>query len=235
MSTAQIQTGFIVDGKIFDTKQAAQDYVRLPKIKAALTKLTNNNTELVEWLIANQETVEIAFEVGTIRRVTKSESNKLAKAVAELKKLTGQEYKGIAFLVENADAVTDSFRWPSVKRMTAEEKTVAARNTLVAASEGREDLAEWIITNEAAVMEAYKAGIEKREVNPAASSALEDYRKKQAALKQEMNEAIEADKAASVEGQPPVTAAVDALKARRAEEKAAADAAKQAANTPATA
>lgn len=169
------------DGKTFDTKAEALNYLRRPKIREALTKVTGANKELTDWLVDNQETVEMAFETGTIRRVTKVEHNKLAKALDALKDITGNSK--IVFLQENAGAILDSFRWPSVKRMDDAEKTVAARNSLVAASEGNEDLAKWIIDHKDAVLAAYEAGKEKREVNPKAQEALAAYRAKKAAEK----------------------------------------------------
>lgn len=168
------------DGKMFDTKQEAMNYLRRPKIEAALNALTKNNKELVNWLIEKQETVEVAFETGTIRRVTKVEHNKLSKALDHLKTLSDNK---LAFLQENAGAILDSFRWPSVKRMDDAEKATAARNTLVAASEGNEELAGWILSNKDAILAAYEAGVEKKQVNPKAQEALAAYRAKKAAEK----------------------------------------------------
>lgn len=169
------------DGKQFDNKTDALNYMRRPKIVEALKRVTDGNSELVEWLVEHQETVEVAFEVGTIRRVTKSESKKLNAALEALKEITGNSK--IAFLQEHAGAIADSFRWPSVKRMDEAEKATAARNTLVAASEGREDLADWILANKEAVLNAFEAGKEKREINPKATEALAAYRAKKAAEK----------------------------------------------------
>jgi hypothetical protein len=169
------------DGKTFDTKAEALDYLRKPKIKTALTAVTGGNAELTEWLMSNQEKVEMAFETGTIRRVTKTEHNKLAKALDALKEITGNPK--IAFLQEHTGAILDSFRWPSVKRMDEAEKATAARNTLVAASEGNEKLAEWILANKDSILAAYEAGIEKKQVNPKAQEALAAYRAKKAAEK----------------------------------------------------
>lgn len=168
------------DGKQFDTKAEALAYLRRPKIKEALMVVTGNNTELSDWLIDNQERVEIAFESGTIRRVTKSEHSKLSKALDVLK--TIQEPK-LAFLQENAGAILDSFRWPSVKRMSEEEKVMAARNTLVAATDGNVDLANWIISKKDAILESYEAGVEKKQLNPKAAEGLAAYRAKKAAEK----------------------------------------------------
>ena len=169
------------DGKQFESRVEAVNYLRRPKIEAALKVVTENNVDLTKWLIENQETVEVAFEVGTIRRVTKVESKQLAKALAALKEVQGNPK--LAFLQENADAIQDSFRWPSVKRMTEEEKSTAARNSLVAATDGNEELATWIIAKRDAVLEAYEAGKEKREINPKAQEALAAYRAKKAAEK----------------------------------------------------
>lgn len=169
------------DGVQHDNKAAAEAHLRKPAVKAALLKVTGNNVELTDWLVANEESVEMAFETGTIRRVTKSEASKLAKALEALKEITGNSK--IAFLQENAGAIQDSFRWPSVKRMTEEEKAVAARNTLVAASEGNEKLAEYVIANKDAILEAYQAGVVKREVSSKATEALAAYRAKKAAEK----------------------------------------------------
>ena len=168
------------DGKIFDTKTEAQNYLRRPKITEALMKLTTNNKELTEWLVENQEKVEVAFETGTIRRVTKSEKKKLEKALEALKEFTDPK---IAFVVENVDAIKESFRWPSVTRMDDAAKAVAARNTLLADTENNEKLVDWILANKDAVIAAYESGVEKRAVNQKATEALAAYRAKKAADK----------------------------------------------------
>ena len=170
------------DGKTFDTMAEAQSYMRRPKIKEALVKATGGNAELADWLLDHQEQVEVAFETGTIKRVTKSESKKLADALAYIAETLAGDKKA-AFVVDNVDAVKDSFRWPSVKRMDEAEKANAARNSLVAASEGNEELATWIIENKTAVLEAFEAGVEKKQVNPKAQEALALYREKKAAEK----------------------------------------------------
>lgn len=170
------------DGKTFDTKAEAMAYLRRPKILEALTKATGGNADLAGWLLEHQEQVEVAFETGTIRRVTKSEANKLSKALDHIAEALAGDNKA-AFVVENIGAIKDSFRWPSVKRMDEAEKATVARNSLVAASEGNEELATWVIENKDAVLEAYEAGVEKRQVNPKAQEALAAYRAKKAAEK----------------------------------------------------
>ncbi len=171
------------DGKQFDTKSEAMDYMRRPKILAALNKLEGVTGELANWLLEHREQVEMAFETGTIRRVSKSEAKKLKDALEHVKTVLAADKKA-AFVVENADAIIDSFRWPSVKRMDEAEKATAARNTLVAASEGNESLADWIVANKAAILEAYEAGVEKRQVNPKAQEALAAYRAEKAKEKE---------------------------------------------------
>lgn len=169
------------DGKQFDNRADATTYLRRPKIQAALKAISGCTDDLVNWLVENQESVEVAFDAGTIRRVTKSDGNKLTKALEALKEI--EDNPKISFLQEHADAIKDSFRWPSVKRMTPEEKTLAARNTLLNDTEGNNELVEWILANQEAVVAAYGAGIEKREVSPKATAALEAYRQKRAAEK----------------------------------------------------
>jgi hypothetical protein len=188
------------DGKKFDTRAEALQHLRRPKIQEALKKISGITGDLVEWLLSNQEQVEVAFEVGTIRRVTKSEQNKLAKALEALKEISGNPK--IAFLQENIAAIQDSFRWPSVKRMDQAEKDVAARNTLIASSEGNEDLANWIIANRTEILEAYEAGKEKREIPAKAQEGLAAYRAKKAAEKAEAEKAA----AAAAENKEPVAA-----------------------------
>jgi hypothetical protein len=173
---------FIVGDQQFDTKADALAYMRRPAIEGALKKVADGNMDLVKWLIENQEAIEVAFEVGTIQRVTNSERKKLEKALEALKEIQGNPK--IAFLQENAGAIKDSFRWPSVKRMSEEEKTVAARNSLMAATDNNEKLVGWILANREAIMEGYEAGKEKREVNPKATEALAAYRAKKAAEKE---------------------------------------------------
>jgi len=168
------------DGQFFDTKAEALDHMRRPKILAALKTVTEGNQELTDWLLDNQEQVEMAFEVGTIKRVSKSEKKKLDKALNSLRDDFAEDKK-LTFLVENVEAIRSSFRWPKVNRMTPEQKKTAARNTLVAATKGNEAVADWILANEEAIVEAYKAGIEKREMPQKTLDALAAYRAKLAA------------------------------------------------------
>ena len=177
--TDQIKQVIMIEGcdEQFESKADALNYLRRPKIRAALMKVTDNQKDLSEWLIDNQETVIGAFDTGTVRRVTKSEKKKLDKAVDALVAVEDPAIKkACAFLIEHSEAMKDSFRWPKVKRMTDEEKKVAAKNTLMAASEGNEKLADWTIENETAILEAYDAGKEKRAVSPKAASGLAAYR-----------------------------------------------------------
>lgn len=168
------------DGKTFESKADALNYLRRPKIQEALNVVTGKNAELSTWLLENQEVVEMAFETGTIRRVSKADSKALQKA---LDAIVESGNKAFAFVADNADAVLESFRWPSVKRMSEEEKTVAAVNTLTMHSEGNEKLAKWVVTNKDAILAAYEAGVEKRQVNPKAAEALAAYRAAKAAEK----------------------------------------------------
>lgn len=188
---SQIQQAFVIDGKIFASKAEAQAFIRRPLILKAFLDLTNNNQELSGWLVENQEVVEAAFETGTIRRVTKSDYAKLDKALAELTS---------GFLFDNVEAVRESFRWPTVKRMSPEEKTAEATSIIFKASENAE-LAGWVVENQKAVLEGYKAGVEKREVSEKAVAGLAKWRAEKAEME-----------AATAEGPD----AVEALLAKRA-------------------
>jgi hypothetical protein len=183
MSTSLLKQVFTTpDGKNFDTKAEAMAYLRRPQIEAAMQQIEGVKQDLATWLVENQEQVEMAFETGTIRRVSKTEAKKLKETLAHIAEVLKDDKKA-AFVIEHAGAIQDSFRWPSVKRMDEQEKATAARNSLVAASQGNEELANWIVANKDAVLEAYKAGVEKREVSPKASEALAQYRAKMAAEK----------------------------------------------------
>lgn len=208
---AIIEQAFMVDGKTFATKAEAMDYIRKPKVTAAMQKVTENNSELSAWLVEHQEQVENAFDTGTIKRVSKAETKKLHDALDHIAETLASDKKA-SFVVENIGAIKDSFRWPAVKRMDDAEKATAARNTLVAASEGNEELATWVIANKEAILEAYGAGIEKRAVSPKATAGLAAFRAKAAA-----------DKAAQLKAQGAPAEEVQAAeaKAKDAEAQAA--------------
>ena len=218
MNAPQFKQVFEVNGKTFETKAEALDFIRRPKIEEALNKLTENNKELTNWLLDNQEVVEKATAAGVISRVTKSERNQLRKA---LDAVIAVDDKHFEFLQKHADAIVDSFAWPSVKRMDDAEKAVLARNTITAASEGNEELANWVVSNKDAVLECYQAGIEKRPVNPAAKEGLAAWREAQAKLKQEEAEATAAGPEALAKFKARVAAEKAAAAKAKAEAKAA--------------
>jgi hypothetical protein len=168
------------DGKQFDTKAEALDYLRRPQIESALVNITSGDLDLIKYLVDNMESIKEAFEAGTIKRVTKTERNKLKKALEALKDTVEPK---LAFIRENAEAIEKSFRWPSVERMNDEEKAAKALETLVEAFDGNAELAEWVIEQKDALLEAFEAGKVKRTVNPKAAAALAEYRAKKAAEK----------------------------------------------------
>ena len=184
MSLDQIKQVFTLPGvdRTFESKAEAADYLRRPKVLEALNKLTEGNAELNTWLFDNRESVEMAFETGTIKRVTKQEAKKLGEALDYIANTLAGDKKA-AFVVENIAAVKDSFRWPTVKRMTDEEKATAARNSLVATTGGQEDLAVWILANKDAILEAFQAGVVKRVMPQSTLDNLAAWRAKQAAEK----------------------------------------------------
>lgn len=188
MTQAIISAVYSVNGQTFNTKAEAQEFLRKPAVIAALMNLTQNNTELSEALYAKRENVEIAFEAGTIRRVSKTEYGQLRKALDHVVG-TLKDDKKAAFVVDHVDAIYESFRWPAVKRLTPEEKASAALKGLIVSFDGNEDVARWIVANKDAILEAFKAGVEKREVPASAASGLAAYRAKMAARKEAIEQA----------------------------------------------
>lgn len=168
------------DGKAFDTKAEAMDYLRKPLKEAALNKLNGNNAELTAWLLDNEEAIDATFESTKIRRVTKTEKKQLEKA---LEAVTAAGDKAFAFLIQNSAAIADSFRWPSVKRGDATEQAATIKAGFMQLTGDNAELADWLIGNKDSVLEAFQAGVQKREVSPKAAEALAKYRAEQAAKK----------------------------------------------------
>lgn len=201
MSLDQIKQVFTLPGvdRTFESKAEAADYLRRPKVLEALNKLTEGNAELNTWLFDNRESVEMAFETGTIKRVTKQEAKKLGEALDYIANTLAGDKKA-AFVVENVAAIKDSFRWPTVKRMTDEEKATAARNSLVATTGGQEELAVWILANKEGILEAFQAGVVKRVMPQSTLDNLAAWRAKQAAekaAKEAGGESAESEEAAA--------------------------------------
>lgn len=167
-----IKQVYVIGDKQFDTKAEALSFTRRPKQFAAFQAINDGNEKLSNWLIDHQDEVESSFETGTIRRVSKSDRAKLEKA---LDAVVAAGNKDFAFLVENREAVADSFRWPSVKRLNDVEKAAAIMASLMLLTENDEDLSRWIIANEAAILAAYEAGVEKRAISPKAQDGLARY------------------------------------------------------------
>jgi hypothetical protein len=190
--TELIQSAYVVDGKTFATKKEAQDYLRRPKITEALKAFISGNDDLVTWIVENQEGVEVAFETGTIKRVTKREQKDLEKALEAIKGANNPAFK---FVADNAEAVASSFRWPSVKRMDDDAKAAAALEALVTLAGGNEGLAQFVVTNKDKVLNAFEAGKTKRQVSEKALSGLAAYHAEMKARK----EAAKADEAAPAE------------------------------------
>lgn len=177
------------DGQQFDSITEAKEYLRRPKILEALQGLTKN-PETAQFLLDEKEAVESAFDAGTVRRVTKSERNKLAKALHAL----GDDLEGPAkYLNETVNidgreytikaVIEDSFKWPKQSRLGPEEKLAEQQRVLSEVTDNNKKLVKWIIDNEEALLEAYKAGIVKREVPQKTIDALAAYREKKAAEK----------------------------------------------------
>jgi hypothetical protein len=165
-----IQQAYVVDGKIFNTKQEAADYVRIPKVKEALNMLTAKNAELVTFLMEKEDEICNIYDSGKIKRVTKQERKALSKALDHVAGVKGAE-----FLTDNYQAVLDSFRWPSVKRGSTEEIAERVRKEMADLCEGNEEMVKWMLANKEQLLAAYEAGVEKREVNQSAVDSLAAY------------------------------------------------------------
>lgn len=170
------------DGAQFDTKAEAMDYLRKPLKAAALNALNGNNQDLTDWLLNFQDEVEAGFESAKIRRVSKSERKQLDKA---LEAIVASGDKAFAFIIDNAAVVAESFRWPTVKRVDAEVQSAAIKAGFMTLTDNNQSLVDWLLANKDAVLEAYQAGVQKREVSPKATEALAAYRAKKAAEKAE--------------------------------------------------
>ena len=177
-----IKKAFVVDGKIFDTQAEAADYMRRPKVIAALDQITKGNTELNDWLYNHQETLEQIFDCGTIKRVTKAEKKALDKA---LEAIVASGDKAFAFVIENSSAISESFRWPSVKRMDDAEKETVIKANLMSETEDDADLTQYIMDHKVEIFAAYKAGKVVREVSQKALDGLAAFREKKAREKAE--------------------------------------------------
>ena len=173
---SEIQAGFIVDGKVFETKVEAQDYLRKPQVLSAMNEITSDSA-LSELLISNKESIIDAFSTGTIRRVTKADKKKM-NADFDTLEAAGLSLK--FFTKENREDIINGFRYPAVQRMDAEAKAVKAKEMIVNLDGVSDELADWIVANSENIIKAYDAGKPKREIAPAAQEALEAYRARKA-------------------------------------------------------
>jgi hypothetical protein len=167
------------DGKMFDSAAEADAHVRGPLIKEALLAVAGGQQELADFLLKNQEEFESALETGTIRRVTKAERAKIKAAFEHLVTLDDSK---LNFIKENAEGFVDSFRWPAVKRLKEEEKTAMIKSAFMKLAD--ENFANWAVLNQAAVLAAYNAGKEKREVSQKAKDGLAEYQAQRKAAKE---------------------------------------------------
>lgn len=169
------------DGKQFDTRQEALVYVQKPHQIEAFNKLIPDNADFVEFLIERRDDIEGAFESTKIQRVTKAEKKQLEKALEAVK---NTENKAFSFLIDNSAAIVNSFRWPSVQRMKPEEAEIQIKKALLEIfTEDNGEAVEWAFENKDAILEAYQAGVVKREINPKAQEALATWRAEQAKKK----------------------------------------------------
>jgi hypothetical protein len=170
------------DGTLHNSKQELIDYMRKPAILAALMTLTQGNEDLSQWLLASEEEVLGVFGTGSIKRVTKSERNKLRKGFDKLAELHAGE-NAFAFMLEHAEAIITGFKWPGQTRLVGEAKVAAITETLMSITNGNADLVNWIVANEEQIKNCFEAGKIKREVPEKTRLALAEFQAKRAAEK----------------------------------------------------
>jgi hypothetical protein len=169
-----ITQAFVIDGKIFASKAEAQNYIRIPKITEALNIVTGDNTELTAFLIAHQEEISNIFSKDSVRRVTNKERADLVKALEVIES---------GFLKDHADAIVASFKWPTVAKVSEEVRQAKIDSALTALFAGDAELVKWMRENSTEVLDAYAAGVEKREVSEKAAEGLAAY---QARVKEQL-------------------------------------------------
>ena len=213
---SELQKGYLVDGQVFTTKAEAEEYMRIPQVKAALVELTEAE-DSAEWILANKEAILESFKAGAIRRVSAAEKKELASA---LDKVTE------GFLNTHREAVIASFRWPTVSRDSNADELI--KEAFMELCEDNEALADWLIANKDNLNAAFITGKPKREVSQKAIDALAKYRAEMAAQKAELEAAEKEGPEAVAVVKAKHAAADKARKEAKAKEKAEADAAKKA-------
>jgi len=170
------------DGKTFDTKAEAMEHMRRPKVVEALGSVVEDNAELVDWMADNREAISDAFDAGKIKRVSKSERGQLEKALKAVVEAGEPKFR---FIAENHEAILETFRWPTQKRLSPEDQAAAVKEELTTLADGNEEVADFVIENKDAILEAFDAGKVKREINPKAREGLARYQEEQKRLKAE--------------------------------------------------
>jgi len=187
MSDMELKQKFVTpDGAQFETRKEAQDHLRRPKIKEAMTIVTDGNSELADWIIDNAKDLDDAFNVATIKRVTKSDRTQYEKALNHAESL---EDPKLQFLVDNKSLLLEGFCWPSVKRLEDADKDAAVKAELMALTEENEEVSDFLIEKRETIFLALDAGKVKKEVNPKAAEGLARWREEQKKLKDAASEA----------------------------------------------
>lgn len=222
------------DGVVHATKALAERHTRKPLIMAALLALCGGQKDLADAIYNKEEELQQAFESGKVRFVSKAERAELAKSLAAAKAVLPADN----FLVKYSEEIEGSFKWPTAKRATEEEQKAAAFEAVDALFERAEGVAAWIVNEKDRILDAFKAGVEKRVVTDQAKQGLALYRAMMDA-KKALNAAREAfEKDATPENQAAVDAADQAFQEAEAalqKSKAETEAAKKAAKSAADA
>ena len=168
-----LKRGYIVGDKVFKTKAEAEEHLREPVVLEALTTLASDDADSAKWLLENRDLIIATYRAGKIRRVSKAERKMLVTALEEITE---------GFLFDHRAAVISSFRWPTVERGTDEAE--ATKTAFMEVCEDNEPLADWLIDNKDALIEAYNTGKPKREVSEKAKEGLAKFQAKRKAEKE---------------------------------------------------
>lgn len=180
-ASTEIKSGFMApDGQWFATKGEAVDHLRKPLVRAELMKVSDNQAELVDWLIANEEKLADAYDTGTIRRVSKQEAKALKSALEYIAEKMAGDVKA-KFVVENATAIQETFKWPGQKRIAPEDKAAAVETAFLELTGDDAELTKWLIASKEQLDVAFSAGVVKREVSQLTLDKLAEARAKMAA------------------------------------------------------
>jgi len=183
---SEVKQQWLSDDKTpFNTKAEAEQHNRLPVIMNDLIVVADGQEKLAKWILDCQKHIKELFALGKVKRVTKSDRNRLQRGLKKLSEIHEDRGMGVdvAWIVENSEALVKGFKWPGQKRLKDEELQEALQEKASELTNGDQELATWIIASKDAILKAYEAGKPKREISEKAVQGLAAYRAKMAQQK----------------------------------------------------